>query len=66
MLGFVEEADANCLRMEYVALHWYGAANAKELKNQLRVAYKLYGSRRPLLITEFAPADWSADVPEDN
>lgn len=66
MLDFMEEAEANCLRMEYIALHWYGAANADEFKNQMRVAYQLYGSRRPLLITEFAPADWSADIPEAN
>jgi hypothetical protein len=66
MLDFMEEAEANCLRMEYIAVHWYGAANAREFMNQMRVAYKLYGSRRPLLITEFAPADWSAKAPEDN
>jgi hypothetical protein len=66
MLDFMEEAEADCLRMEYIALHWYGAANAKEFKNQMRVAYQLYGSRRPLLITEFAPADWNAKAPEDN
>jgi hypothetical protein len=66
MDDFMGEAEANCLRMEYVALHWYGGVNAAEFKNHMRVAYELYGSRRPLLITEFAPADWSAEVPEDN
>jgi hypothetical protein len=66
MLDFMEAAEAECLRMEYIALHWYGAANVNEFKNQMRVAYKLYGSQRPLLITEFAPADWSAEAPEKN
>jgi hypothetical protein len=32
----------------------------------MRVTYELYGSQRPLLITEFAPADWTALTPVDN
>jgi hypothetical protein len=66
MLDFMEETKAECLRMEYIALHWYGAANVNEFKNYMRVAYQLYGSQRPLLITEFAPADWNAKSPETN
>jgi hypothetical protein len=66
MMDFMEEAEANCLRMEYVAIHWYGGASVEEFKNKMRVTYEMYGSRRPLLLTEFAPADWTALTPADN
>jgi hypothetical protein len=66
MIDFMEEAEADCLRMEYVAIHWYGGASVEEFKNKMRVTYEMYGSRRPLLLTEFAPADWTALTPADN
>jgi hypothetical protein len=45
-------------------LVWW--SNVEEFKNQMRVAHKLHGSRRPLLITEFASSGWSAEVPVDS
>lgn len=62
---FFEEADKRCLRMEYTAVHWYGGANAQSFKDTMIETYESYG-KRPLLITEFAVADWDADEPHKN
>jgi O-glycosyl hydrolase len=62
---FFQEADKKCLRMEYTAVHWYGGANAQSFKQTMIEAYEDYG-KRPLLITEFAVADWDAEEPREN
>jgi hypothetical protein len=66
MVEFMQKTEESCLRMEYIAVHWYGGANAAAFKNKMREAYTLYGSWRPMLITEFAVADWDATTPEEN
>jgi Glycosyl hydrolase catalytic core len=62
---FCKHVEANCLRMEYTALHWYGPANVTTFKRNLIAAYGLYGTR-PILLTEFAVADWDAKTLEEN
>ena len=57
MRDFMKEADAKGLRVDYIGVHWYGGANAASFKGKMRQIYEKYGNR-PLLITEFAPADW--------
>jgi hypothetical protein len=66
MVDFMQKTEESCLRMEYIAVHWYGARNAAAFKNKMREAYMLYGSDRPMLITEFAIADWDATTLEEN
>lgn len=54
---FMREADKRGYRVDYIAAHWYGGTNAEAFKAKMRRIYEKYG-KRPLLITEFAPADW--------
>jgi Glycosyl hydrolase catalytic core len=55
-----KKTDELCLRQEIAATHWYYGPNATQFQRDMRTAYELYGGQRPLLITEFAVADWSA------
>jgi hypothetical protein len=66
MVEFMQKTEESCLRMEYIAVHWYGSPSAAAFKRKMREAYTLYGSWRPMLITEFAVADWGATTPEEN
>lgn len=59
MTTFMRHAEDDCLRMEWIGVHWYGGPNADSFKNFVTDVYKMYGSKRKLLITEFAPADWT-------
>jgi Glycosyl hydrolase catalytic core len=46
----------------------YGNPAPEAFKKQMREIYEAYGSKYPLMITEFAVADWKAmkGSPEDN
>jgi hypothetical protein len=58
MRDFIREVDARGLRVDYVGVHWYGGPQGPQgFKDKLQRIYERYG-KRPLLITEFAPADW--------
>ena len=57
MRDFMQEADKRNFRVDYIGVHWYGGTDAHYFKEKLKRIYKKYGER-PLLITEFAPADW--------
>lgn len=65
MQDFMREADKRDYRVDYIGVHSYGGANAKHFKAKMKRIYEKYG-KRPLLITEFAPADWKADTAGDN
>jgi len=54
------------LYMDYVAVHWYGSPSVSQFQSQMLSIYQGYGSQWPLLITEFAPADWSAKTVSQN
>ncbi len=58
MPTFMREADRLGLRIDYIGTHAYPGPNANAFKVKLRRIYEKYG-HRPLLITEFAVADWS-------
>ena len=58
MRDFMKEADKRGYRVDYVGVHWYGGTSAGGFKAKMRRIHEQYG-RRPLLITEFAPADWN-------
>lgn len=65
MRDFMTEVDKRGYRVDYVGAHWYGGTSAKSFETKMRRIYEKYG-KRPLLITEFAPADWKAKSPEKN
>jgi len=65
MRDFMREADKRGYRVDYIGVHWYGGTSAKYFKDKMRRIYEKYG-RRPILLTEFAPADWRAKSPEKN
>jgi len=65
MKEFMQKADENNLRIDFITVHHYGGTNALSLINRLKDTYKAYGNR-PIWITEFAVADWSATKPEAN
>jgi hypothetical protein len=49
---------------QWIGVHWYGPASFSSFKSSMTRVYNLY--RRPIIITEFAPADWTASTPEEN
>jgi hypothetical protein len=59
MRDFMSEADRLGYRVDYTGVHWYGGTDVPDFKAKMRRIYEKYGSR-PILITEFAPADWEA------
>jgi hypothetical protein len=61
---FMQRAEAEGLRVDFVCVHWYGGTNVQGLLNKLEEVYNLYG--KPIWITEFAPADWDANTPAEN
>ncbi|MEM7390827.1 MAG: glycosyl hydrolase [Verrucomicrobiota bacterium] len=65
MRDFMKEADRRGYRVDYIGVHWYGDTGAQSFKAKLARIYEMYG-RRPLLVSEFAPADWGAKKPTDN
>jgi Glycosyl hydrolase catalytic core len=58
MIQFMKIAEQKCLRIDSVGVHWYGAPNITSFQNKMRQYYQIY--KKPLSITEFAPADWQA------
>jgi len=57
MLKFMEGVRDKGLRVDYIAVHSYSGTSSAHFKKKLRRIYELHGNR-PLLITEFAVADW--------
>lgn len=64
MQEFMSQAEADCRRVDFAGIHWYGGVDFEAFKTKMSGYYKLYG--KPLLITEFGPADWAATTVEDN
>jgi len=64
MEAFMGNATKRCLRVDWVGVHWYGGVSATVFQGKLRSWFKKYG--KPLLITEFAPADWTAQSVKQN
>lgn len=65
MRDFMREADKRNYRMDYIGVHWYGGTSPRSFKERMIEVYEAYG-RRPLLISEFAVADWGAKSIEQN
>jgi hypothetical protein len=64
MESFMEHVDRNGLRVDAIGVHYYGGPNAKVFQEKLKQAHKKYN--RPIMITEFAVADWKATTPGEN
>jgi hypothetical protein len=58
MREFMKQAKEQKYRVAFVCVHWYGAPNAGEFVHYLRTIHHMYG--KPVWITEFAVADWTA------
>ena len=58
MRTFMVNAIATCKRVDWVGVHWYGGTNFASFVNRMTEYHELY--QRPLLVTEFAVADFSA------
>jgi hypothetical protein len=65
MKDFMKKAGEKGLRVDFIAVHSYPGANAGGLIALLKQTYEEYG-KKPIWITEFAVADWSAKTPEEN
>jgi len=64
MQQFMTSAEQNCYRVNYVGIHWYGTPVVESFKSKMQAYYNQY--KKPLIITEFAPADWSATTISEN
>ena len=58
MKEFMTKAEGKGFRIDFICVHWYGGANAQSLIDHLKAIHDLY--KRPIWVTEFAPADWNA------
>ena len=65
MQEFMQKADAQGLRVDFVTVHSYGGLNVSNFIQKLKFAHETYGNR-PVWVTEFAVADWSATTVDDN
>ena len=65
MRAFMSGAKKKGLRVDYVGVHDYGNGNAEVFKQKLRKIHKMYGGK-PIIITEFAVADWNAKTKAAN
>lgn len=64
MKSFMKGAEEKGYRVDFVCVHWYGSNNPDKFIERLEAIHKLYG--KPIWITEFAIADWSAATRKDN
>lgn len=65
MKEFMQRADAEGLRVDFICIHNYGGGNVTNFVNMLSQTYRDYG-QRPIWITEFAVADWNATSTANN
>ena len=64
MRDFMSRAEANGLRVDFVAVHSYGGPDPVDFLNKIKKVYELYG--KPIWITEFGCGDWQAKTVEEN
>lgn len=63
MKSFMKGADEKGYRVDFVCVHWYGQNDPDKFIERIEQIHKLYG--KPIWITEFAIADWSAKSSKD-
>ncbi len=64
MKDFMEGAKKKGYRVDFVCVHWYGQMDADKFITYLERVHELYD--KPIWITEFAIADWSAKSRDKN
>lgn len=64
MTEFMQKAEAQNLRIDFIAMHRYPGPNADAFLNKVKEIHELY--KLPIWITEFGVADWNASSVEDN
>lgn len=64
MKDFMKGAEQKGYRVDFVCVHWYGQNDPNKFIERLEAIHKLYN--KPIWITEFAIADWSAKNRKDN
>lgn len=64
MKAFMKGVEDKKLRVDFICVHWYGERNAVKFIERIREVHELY--KKPIWITEFAIADWSAESLKDN
>lgn len=65
MRSFMITSTNTCKRVDWVAVHWYGSANFISFRNMVRNYYYMYG-KKPIILTEFAVADYKTTTFEGN
>ena len=61
---FMSEVDRLGYRVDYICVHNYPGTSVENFKTKMTNIYKKYN--RPIIVTEFAPADWTATTPAQN
>lgn len=64
MKAFMEGVEEKNLRVDFICVHWYGERDPDKFIRRMREVHELY--KKPIWITEFAIADWSATSLEEN
>jgi Glycosyl hydrolase catalytic core len=64
MKAFMANVTQSCKRADWVGVHWYGGTDFASFVSRITNYYELY--RRPLVITEFGSADFTATTVENN
>jgi hypothetical protein len=65
MKAFMKGVEERKLRVDFICMHSYAGLDADGLVNRIQNISKAYGGR-PVWLTEFAVADWSAKTREEN
>jgi len=65
MVEFMDRADEEGLRVDFIAVHHYGGSSVSNFIAKLNRAHANFGNR-PIWITEFAVADWNATSQANN
>ncbi len=63
MRSFMQEAEAARLKIDFVAVHWYGKPRPQALLRFLARVHAAYN--RPIWLTEFAVANWKSQTGVD-
>jgi hypothetical protein len=58
MREFMDRSKSLQLKVDFVAVHWYGMPDSTKFLKFLNHVYETY--KKPIWITEFAIADWKA------
>jgi hypothetical protein len=64
MKFFMDQTTSLGYRVDAIGVHSYSGIDIQAFQSRLQTIHELY--KRPLILTEFAVADWNASTPEEN